>query len=103
MGGTEQVDQEFVDLFARQEGERRAGEARHLRLASRDDGALIMSGRLDPTGGAAVRTALESLALPLSADDERHRERRFADALVELAMYALESGRIPRQSGDRPP
>lgn len=103
MGGTEYGDQDFVDLFAAQEGERRAGEARHLRLALRDDGALIMSGRLDPSGGAAVRTALESLALPTSADDERNREQRYADALVELAMYALESGRIPRESGDRPP
>src|SRR2546423_13012871 len=35
------------------------------------------------TSGAAVRSALEPLAQPSGAHDERNREQRMADALVE--------------------
>ena len=45
-----------------------------------------MNGVLDPVGGAALRTALEPLARRSGAHDERNREQRQADALVELAM-----------------
>jgi len=58
---------------------------RALRLGSADDGCLLLSGILDPVGGALVRTALERLARPSGAHDDRGVERRFADALVEIA------------------
>src|SRR6185437_16504063 len=47
--------------------------------------SLLISGVLDPVGGAAVRTALEPLARRSGAHDDRDLERRQADALVELA------------------
>ena len=40
---------------------------------------------LDSVGGAALRAALEPLARRSGAHDDRNRERRLADALVELA------------------
>jgi hypothetical protein len=60
-------------------------EQRGLRLNTAQDGCLIVSGLLDPVGGAAVRTALEPLAQPSGEHDDRNREQRYADALVELA------------------
>lgn len=44
-----------------------------------------MSGVIDPVGGAVVRTALEALAKPSGMHDDRNREVRLADSLVELA------------------
>ena len=49
------------------------------------DGSLLISGILDPIGGATLRTALEPLARKLGEHDHREREQRLADALVELA------------------
>jgi hypothetical protein len=50
-----------------------------------DSGHLLISGVLEPVGGAAVRSALEALAKPSGAHDHRPREVRLADAAVELA------------------
>jgi hypothetical protein len=61
-------------------------ENRHLSLSTWEDGSLLVNGVLDPVGGAALRTALEPLAGKSGAHDERTREQRQADALVELAM-----------------
>ena len=58
-------------------------EERSLRLSTAEDGCLLISGVLDPVGGAAVRSALEPLAQPSGAYDDRNREQRYADALVE--------------------
>jgi hypothetical protein len=60
-------------------------EERGLRLNTAQDGCLLISGLLDPAGGAAVRSALEPLAQRSGQHDDRNREQRFADALVELA------------------
>src|SRR5437870_10408163 len=57
----------------------------HLSLSTAESGHLFINGVLDPVGGAAVRTALEPLAQPSGAHDDRNREQRYADALVELA------------------
>jgi len=61
-------------------------EKRHLSLSTWEDGSLLVNGVLDPVGGAALRTALEPLARRSGAYDDRNREQRQADALVELAM-----------------
>ncbi len=45
----------------------------------------MISGLLDPVGGAVVRAALEPLAQPSGDHDDRNRDQRFADAMVELA------------------
>ena len=49
---------------------------------------MLLSGVLDAFGGAALRAALEPLARPSGQQDYRERERRLADALVELATGA---------------
>lgn len=60
-------------------------ENRSLKLSTAQDGCLLISGILDPVGGAVVRTALEPLAKPMGAGDDRNPERRYADAIVEFA------------------
>jgi hypothetical protein len=74
--------------YAKEQAE--LAENRSLRLSTAEDGCLLLSGVLDPVGGAAVRTALEPLARKSGAHDERDREQRLADALVELAESKLE-------------
>jgi Domain of unknown function (DUF222) len=76
-------------------------ENRRLSLSTWDDGSLLINGVLDPAAGAAVRTALEPLARKSGAHDDRNRERRLADALVDLSMHALDSGLIPQQASQR--
>jgi hypothetical protein len=65
-----------------------AVEARSLEL-QRCDGGVVLRGFLDAVGGATLRTALEPLARRAGADDDRLRDRRLADALVELAAHSL--------------
>src|SRR5438105_4836209 len=77
-------------------------EARSLEFLPRGDGALILKGFLDAEGGATLRTALEPLARRMDAADDRERERRLADALVELAGHNLDAGLIPQRAGQRP-
>ncbi len=62
-------------------------EQNFLHLNTQEDGCLFLTGLLDPVGGAAVRTALEPLARQSGAHDDRRREQRLADALVELASH----------------
>jgi hypothetical protein len=77
-------------------------EARSLEITGAERGMAYVKGYLDPAGAAALRTALEPLARRSGADDDRNRERRVADALVELATRALDSGTLPLQGGQRP-
>src|ERR1700676_2263044 len=60
-------------------------EQRRLKLSRWMDGSLLISGQLDPIGGAAVLTVLEPLARKAGPTDDRCLEQRNADALVELA------------------
>ena len=61
-------------------------EQRRLKLSRWMDGSLLISGQLDPVGGAAVLSMIEPLARKTGPDDDRCLERRNADALVELAL-----------------
>jgi Domain of unknown function (DUF222)/HNH endonuclease len=74
-----------VDAEGYNRDQERLAEERSLRLNTAQDGCLLISGLLDPAGGAVVRTALEPLAKPSGLHDDRSREQRYADALVELA------------------
>jgi uncharacterized protein DUF222/HNH endonuclease len=67
-------------------------EARSLTFANSDDGMVYVNGMLDKVGGAAVQAALEPLAQRAGKDDDRCRERRLADALVDVCMHALDNG-----------
>lgn len=76
-------------------------ENRRLSVSRWEDGAFLVSGILDPVGGAALRTALEPLARRSGPGDDRCRERRLADALVDLSMHALDTGLVPQQASQR--
>jgi hypothetical protein len=60
-------------------------QRRRLKLSTWMDGSLLISGQLDPIGGAAVLAAFAPLARRSGAHDDRDQEQRNADALVELA------------------
>ncbi len=66
-----------------------------------EGGGLFLRGYLDSEGRAALRATLEPLARSHDGD-ERNRERRLADALVELCGHALDGGALPQHSGQRP-
>ncbi|HYS98539.1 MAG TPA: DUF222 domain-containing protein [Candidatus Dormibacteraeota bacterium] len=72
-----------VDAAGYNRDQERLVEERSLRLSTAQDGCLLIMGVLDPAGGAAVRSVLEPLAQPSGAHDDRNREQRLADALVE--------------------
>lgn len=76
-------------------------ENRSLCMSTDDDGAVYLSGVLDPVGGAAVRTALEPLARRSGACDDRTYDRRMADALVDMSMHALDNGLVPQNASQR--
>jgi hypothetical protein len=76
-------------------------ENRSLSISTFDDGAVFVSCVLDPAGGAAVRTALEPLAKRSGAGDNRAYDRRMADALVDMAMHALDNGLVPQNASQR--
>jgi Domain of unknown function (DUF222)/HNH endonuclease len=48
-----------------------------------------------------LRTALEPLARKSGAHDDRERDQRMADALVELSTHGLDNGLIPQQGSQR--
>ena len=81
--------------------EKRGVEARALTLTNTDEGVVLISGILDKVGGAALRTALEPLARRAGKDDDRLRDRRLADALVDLSMHALDNGLVPQHGSQR--
>jgi hypothetical protein len=60
-------------------------ENRRLWISKCEDGTVLLSGNFDPEGGAAILNKLEPRARKSGAHDDRSREKRNADALVELA------------------
>ena len=76
-------------------------ENRMLWISTAEDGTVQLTGYFDPEGGATLRTAFEPLARRSGAHDDRSREKRLADAAVEVAAHALEMGLIPQQGSQR--
>jgi uncharacterized protein DUF222/HNH endonuclease len=76
-------------------------ENRSFKITPWGDGSFLLSGVLDPVGGAALRTALEPLARRAGKDDRRGRERRMGDAIVDLSMHALDNGLVPQRASQR--
>jgi Domain of unknown function (DUF222)/HNH endonuclease len=66
------------------------------------EGMVALQGLLDPEAGQTLLAALEPLARPTNAADDRSGGQRRADALAELARRALEGGRLPKSGGVRP-
>jgi Domain of unknown function (DUF222)/HNH endonuclease len=80
----------------------RRHERRGLWLSPSLGGMVAVDGLLEPEAGQTVLAALEPLARPANAADERSASQRNADALAELARRQLESGRLPQTGGVRP-
>jgi hypothetical protein len=77
-------------------------ELRALDISETSGGMHRLDAWLDPVGGAALKTAIESLSGPLGVDDRRTSKQRRADALVEMVHHAMDEGRLPRRNGVRP-
>lgn len=82
--------------------QRIAVEERRLQFTVWEDGSLLISGQLDPIGGAALRTAIEPLAQPMGEGDDRCLARRQGDAIVELSLHSLDAGLVPQHASQRP-
>jgi hypothetical protein len=91
------ADPDAADAEAQRRYERRG-----LWLAPTWEGMLAIEGLLDPEAGQTLLAALEPLARPTGAEDERNGDQRNADALAELARRSLEAGSLPRTGGVRP-
>ena len=80
----------------------RRHQQRGLWLSPTWEGMVAVNGLLDPEAGQTLLAALEPLARPTNADDDRTGGQRRADALTELARRNLEAGRLPQTGGVRP-
>jgi Domain of unknown function (DUF222) len=63
---------------------------------------VALDGRLEAEAGQTLLAALEPLARPHSAADDRTGGQRRADALAELARRAWRVGGCPRPVGSGP-
>jgi hypothetical protein len=75
---------------------------RRLHISLMSDGMHAIDGILDPECGAAVKTALESLAKPRGPEDNRTHSQRMHDALAEAVQHAMDEGKLPRRNGVKP-
>jgi hypothetical protein len=91
------ADPERADEQAQRRHERRG-----VWLSPTIDNMVAIDGLLEPEAGAVVRRALEPLARPADANDDRLGGQRTSDALTELCRRALEGGRLPTAGGVRP-
>jgi hypothetical protein len=93
---------EVADPDAAEQQALRRHARRGLWVAPTLEGMVAVDGLLDPEAGETLLTALEPLARPSTADDDRTAAQRRADALTELARRQLEGGRLPQSGGVRP-
>jgi Domain of unknown function (DUF222)/HNH endonuclease len=93
---------EVADPDGAQARTERLHARRGLWLSPTLAGMVAVDGLLDPEAGETLLAALDPLARPTGAEDERSGSQRRADALAELARRALEGGRLPNSGGVRP-
>jgi hypothetical protein len=86
---------------AASQAERRQ-QQRGLWLSPTWEGMVAVTGVLEAEAGQTLVAALEPLARPTNAGDERSAGQRRADALAELARRSLEGGQLPQAGGVRP-
>ena len=77
-------------------------EQRSLTFRTGEGGMVWLRGVFDPEGGATIRSALEPLAERNGKGDDRTRERRLGDALVELSGHSLDNALVPKRGSVRP-
>jgi hypothetical protein len=82
--------------------EQRKYDDRWLTLTPTFQGMHRLDGMLDPASAAAVLTALGALSGKAGEIDERSVGQRRADALVTLALQALNTGTLPAVGGEKP-
>ncbi len=75
---------------------------RRLHISLMSDGMHAIDGILDPECGAAVKTALDSLAKRRGPEDDRTHSQRMHDALAEAVHHAMDEGKLPRRNGVKP-
>jgi hypothetical protein len=75
---------------------------RRLDISQMQDGMYCVDAILDPQAGAALKTALDSLAKRLGPDDDRSHKQRMADGVGDLVHHALDGGTLPRRNGVKP-
>jgi hypothetical protein len=93
---------EVADPDSAAERSQRQYQRRGLWASPTFEGMVAIDGLLEPEAGETLLAALEPLARPASAEDDRSGAQRRADALAELARRALEGGRLPQTGGVRP-
>jgi len=76
-------------------------EQRHFHVSQMGP-MFYIEGVLDPVGGAALKTAIDSLSKRHAPDDERTPRQRRADALTEIVVHAMDEGKLPQRNGVRP-
>ena len=76
-------------------------EQRRLHI-SQTGAMYVIDGVLDPEGGAALKTAIDSLSKRHAPDDDRTPRQRRADALTEIVFHAMDEGKLPKRNGVRP-
>jgi Domain of unknown function (DUF222) len=91
------ADPDAADARAQRQHQRRG-----LWLSTTLAGMVAIDGLLEAEAGEILLAALEPLARPASAEDDRGGSQRRADALAELARRSLEGGRLPHTGGVRP-
>jgi Domain of unknown function (DUF222)/HNH endonuclease len=82
--------------------QRQQQERRGLWVSPTYQGMVAIDGLLEPEAGETLLAALDPLARPTHAEDDRSGSQRRADALTELARRSLEGGRLPQTGGVRP-
>ena len=99
-----------IDRMEERRQEARRHEGRYLRIATDEDGMVVVRARLAPEAGAAVVKALEAAEQNLfeaaregggEAGERVPVEHRWADALALVAESALAAGLDPGTRGDR--
>ena len=76
--------------------------SRFLHLSQTWEGMWVIDGRLDPEGGATVRTAFNALMQEWQPGVESTYSKRQADAFVEMARQRLDAGTLPEVAGQKP-
>jgi hypothetical protein len=87
------------DGFERDANEDFEGRGLHI---SQTGSMFIIDGVLDPVGGAALKSAIDSLSKRHAPDDKRTPRQRRADALTEIVFHAMDDGKLPKRNGVRP-
>ena len=87
------------DGFVRDANEDFEGRGLHI---SQTGSMYIIEGVLGAEGGAALKTAIDSLSKRHAPDDDRTPRQRRADALTEIVFHAMDEGKLPKRNGVRP-